>query len=175
MRLEKTALPDSPVKQSPYLNAFSMLPTAKRSSSSTSLKSSRSAPSTPQHRRRAQTPSGTRESSVAFTLEFNGGLRGASYRLAIKQQPAGGHNPVTVFSGVVSNGDTLTFFSRRSTGQNFNATIYIDALRYHQLSGCCENRYKEGSSFGNRLTIRKIDNVKPCYKCQFEKELKKQR
>ena len=76
-------------KQSPYLNAFSMLPATKRSSSSTSLKSTRSAPSTPQHRRRAQTPSGARESGAQFTLEFNGGLRGASYRLAIKQQPAG--------------------------------------------------------------------------------------
>ncbi|XP_022653437.1 uncharacterized protein LOC111247124 isoform X2 [Varroa destructor] len=156
---------------SPYLDAFNMVSggSTKRSSSSTSVRSAkpRSAPGTPKPGtpstpRRARTPGGSQESGTVFTLEFNGGLRG-------------GRNPVIVFTGSVSNNDKFSFTSKRTPGQNFNAVIYIDGLRYHQLSGCCENRYKEGSSFGNRLTIQKVEGAKPCYRCQFEKELKKQR
>lgn len=76
---------------SPYLDAFNMAAKAqlKRSSSATSLKSQRSAPSTPKPSTPRRTPVGARESGAVFTLEFNGGLRGASYNLMIKQQPSG--------------------------------------------------------------------------------------
>ncbi|XP_022697515.1 uncharacterized protein LOC111265262 [Varroa jacobsoni] len=135
---------------SPYLDAFNMVSggSTKRSSSSTSVRSAkpRSAPGTPKPGtpstpRRARTPGGSQESGTVFTLEFNGGLRGASYGMMIKQQPAGGRNPVIVFTGSVSNNDKFSFTSKRTPGQNFNAVIYIDGLRYHQLSGCCENRF----------------------------------
>ncbi|XP_064119573.1 dentin sialophosphoprotein-like isoform X2 [Macrobrachium nipponense] len=89
--------------------------------------------------------------------------------LALLQQPAGAHN-VTVFHGVVQEGDEIEFTSLRREGFPFSLTIYEHNVTTGRLSACCEHRYAPGSRLGGpsgHLRVVEIVGGEPCLRCQL--------
>ncbi|XP_068229876.1 glutamate-rich protein 3-like isoform X2 [Palaemon carinicauda] len=89
--------------------------------------------------------------------------------LALLQQPAGAHN-VTVFHGIVQEGDEIEFTSLRRESFPFSLTIYEHGVTTGRLSACCEHRYAPGSRLGGpsgHLRVVEIVGGEPCLRCQL--------
>nr|XP_033772289.1 glutamate-rich protein 3 isoform X2 [Geotrypetes seraphini]XP_033772290.1 glutamate-rich protein 3 isoform X2 [Geotrypetes seraphini] len=91
------------------------------------------------------------------------------YRDEIKalQQHCGGEN-LCVFKGMLLEGDTFQFTSKRHCGFPFSLTFYLNGLQVDRVSSCCEYRHRRGARLGGKHGLFRfisVEGASPCYRC----------
>ncbi|XP_070817978.1 glutamate-rich protein 3 isoform X2 [Chaetodon trifascialis] len=83
------------------------------------------------------------------------------------QQHCGGEN-LCVYKGLLREGETFQFISRRHRGFPFSLTFFLNGLQVERLSSCCEFKHRRGSRLGGRhghFGFSSVEGASPCYKC----------
>ncbi|XP_070765604.1 glutamate-rich protein 3 [Enoplosus armatus] len=83
------------------------------------------------------------------------------------QQHCGGEN-LCVYKGMLREGETFQFISRRHRGFPFSLTFFLNGLQVERLSSCCEFKHRKGSRLGGRhghFGFSGVEGASPCYKC----------
>ncbi|XP_078801850.1 glutamate-rich protein 3 isoform X2 [Oryzias latipes] len=83
------------------------------------------------------------------------------------QQHCGGEN-LCVYKGMLREGETFQFLSRRHRGFPFSLTFFLNGLQVERLSACCEFKYRKGSRLGGKhgnFGFLGVEGASPCYKC----------
>ncbi|XP_076577683.1 glutamate-rich protein 3 [Chaetodon auriga] len=83
------------------------------------------------------------------------------------QQHCGGEN-LCVYKGLLREGETFQFISRRHRGFPFSLTFFLNGLQVERLSSCCEFKHRRGSRLGGRhghFGFCSVEGASPCYKC----------
>ncbi|XP_044055810.1 glutamate-rich protein 3 isoform X2 [Siniperca chuatsi] len=83
------------------------------------------------------------------------------------QQHCGGEN-LCVYKGLLREGETFQFISRRHRGFPFSLTFFLNGLQVERLSSCCEFKHRKGSRLGGRhrhFGFSSVEGASPCYKC----------
>ncbi|KAE8294258.1 Glutamate-rich protein 3 [Larimichthys crocea] len=83
------------------------------------------------------------------------------------QQHCGGEN-LCVYKGLLREGETFQFISRRHRGFPFSLTFFLNGLQVERLSSCCEFKHRKGSRLGGRhghFGFSGVEAASPCYKC----------
>ncbi|XP_030288593.1 glutamate-rich protein 3 [Sparus aurata] len=118
--------------------------------------------------------SSVHQSRVAVNMTYFGKSVHLSHDLSdmrdevkVFQQHCGGEN-LCVYKGMLREGETFQFISRRHRGYPFSLTFFLNGLQVERLSSCCEFKHRKGSRLGGRhghFGFSHVERASPCYKC----------
>ncbi|XP_038572917.1 glutamate-rich protein 3 [Micropterus salmoides] len=101
------------------------------------------------------------------TVRLSNDLIDVRDEVKVFQQHCGGEN-LCVYKGLLHEGDTFQFISRRHRGFPFSLTFFLNGLQVERLSSCCEFKHRKGSRLGGRhghFGFSSVEGASPCYKC----------
>ncbi|KAM3620356.1 uncharacterized protein V6R79_021988 [Siganus canaliculatus] len=118
--------------------------------------------------------SSVHQSKVSMTMMYFGksvhlsrDLTDMRDEVKVFQQHCGGEN-LCVYKGLLREGETFRFVSRRHRGFPFSLTFFLNGLQVERLSSCCEFKHRKGSRLGGRhghFGFTSVEGASPCYKC----------
>ncbi|XP_041791296.1 glutamate-rich protein 3 [Chelmon rostratus] len=101
------------------------------------------------------------------TVHLSHDLTDMRDEVKVFQQHCGGEN-LCVYKGLLREGETFQFISRRHRGFPFSLTFFLNGLQVERLSSCCEFKHRRGSRLGGRhghFGFSSVEGASPCYKC----------
>nr|XP_046247662.1 glutamate-rich protein 3 isoform X2 [Scatophagus argus] len=101
------------------------------------------------------------------TVHLSHDLTNMRDEVKVFQQHCGGEN-LCVYKGMLHEGETFRFVSRRHRGFPFSLTFFLNGLQVERLSSCCEFKHRKGSRLGGRhghFGFSSVEGASPCYKC----------
>ncbi|XP_051233979.1 glutamate-rich protein 3 isoform X2 [Dicentrarchus labrax] len=101
------------------------------------------------------------------TVHLSHDLTDMRDEVKVFQQHCGGEN-LCVYKGLLREGETFQFISRRHRGFPFSLTFFLNGLQVERLSSCCEFKHRKGSRLGGRhghFGFSSVEGASPCYKC----------
>ncbi|KAM9358048.1 glutamate-rich protein 3 [Symphorus nematophorus] len=101
------------------------------------------------------------------TVHLSHDLSDMRDEVKVFQQHCGGEN-LCVYKGLICEGETFQFISRRHRGFPFSLTFFLNGLQVERLSSCCEFKHRKGSRLGGRhghFGFCSVEGASPCYKC----------
>ncbi|XP_068175367.1 glutamate-rich protein 3 [Antennarius striatus] len=101
------------------------------------------------------------------TVHLSRDLTDSRDEVKVFQQHCGGEN-LCVYKGMLHEGETFRFISRRHRGFPFSLTFFLNGLQVERVSSCCEFKHRKGSRLGGRhrhFGFSGVEGASPCYKC----------
>ncbi|XP_068599665.1 glutamate-rich protein 3 [Brachionichthys hirsutus] len=101
------------------------------------------------------------------TVHLSRDLTDSRDEVKVFQQHCGGEN-LCVYKGLLHEGETFRFISRRHRGFPFSLTFFLNGLQVERVSSCCEFKHRKGSRLCGRhrhFGFYGVEGASPCYKC----------